>query len=97
MVIKLESSNYDAWYDYGCALLDAKLFDNALRAFDKVIKFHPFWAEPYYEKAKIHFLKEEIESGIDMLEKAFELNPEDRFEYDFMQDWKKILNFLIKR
>ena len=34
---------------------------------------------------------------VDMLEKAFELNPEDRFEYDFMKDWKKILNFLIKR
>jgi tetratricopeptide (TPR) repeat protein len=97
MVVKLEASNYDAWYDYGCALLDAKFFDHSLNAFDKVIKYHPYWSEPYYEKAMIYFLKEEIESGIEMLEKAFELSPEERCEYDFEKDWKKILNFLIKR
>ena len=97
MVVKLEPSNYDAWYDYGCALLDAKLYDQALKSFDKVIKYNPDWAEPYYEKSKISFIKEDIDTGIEMLEKAFSLNPEDRFEYNFTNDWKRILKFLMDR
>jgi hypothetical protein len=32
-----------------------------------------------------------------MLEKAFNLNPEDRFEYNFTNDWKRILKFLMDR
>jgi hypothetical protein len=32
-----------------------------------------------------------------MIEKAFESNPEDRFEYDFERDWEKILHFLLSR
>ena len=69
MVVKLEEANYDAWYDYGCALLDAKLYEQSLKAFDKVIKYNSAWAEPYYEKSKIYFLIENIEMGILMLEK----------------------------
>ncbi len=97
MVVKLESTNYDAWYDYGCSLLDAKLYSQSLKAFDKVIKYNANWAEPYYEKSKLYFLLEDIEMGIYMLEKAFDLNPSDRFEYDFRNDWKKILEFLLRR
>jgi len=32
-----------------------------------------------------------------MIEKAFELNPQDRFSFDFKSDWKKVLEFLIRR
>ncbi|MEZ4822775.1 MAG: tetratricopeptide repeat protein [Ignavibacteria bacterium] len=95
MVVKLESTNHEAWYDYGKALLSAKMYESALNAFDNVIKNHGFWEDPFYQKAKIHFLKEEIELGIEMLEKGFDLNPADRFDYEFDKDWKKIMKFLI--
>jgi len=32
-----------------------------------------------------------------MLEKGFDINPKDRFTYEFQKDWKKILDFLMGR
>jgi len=32
-----------------------------------------------------------------MVEKGFTLNPEDRFEFEFEKDWKKVTNFLTRR
>jgi tetratricopeptide (TPR) repeat protein len=96
-VIKLESKNYDAWFDYGCALLDSKNYPAALEAFDNALKFNPKWAEPYYEKSKIHFLSGNYGLGIEMLETAFNLNPSDRFEYDVNTGLEKVMTFLMKR
>jgi hypothetical protein len=47
--------------------------------------------------AKVCFLKGNIDVGLAMIERAFVLNPEERFVYDFEKDWRKILHFLITR
>ena len=69
----------------------------ALSAFDNAVKNNRNWVEPYYEKAKIYFLLGEIEDGVKMLNKAFELNPSDKFDFDFEKDWKRVLEFLMQR
>ena len=97
MVVKLEPKDSDAWYDYGYALLNSKKNYEALAAFENAIKNNRSWVEPYYEKAKIYFLLGEIENGVSILNIAFELNPSDKFSFDFNKDWKRVLDFLMKR
>jgi tetratricopeptide (TPR) repeat protein len=96
-VVKLDKNNYDAWYDYGCALLDGKNYDEALLAFESSSNNYPDWAEPFYERAKIFFIKGDIEKGLEMVEIGFRINPKDRFEFDFEKDWEKVTNFLMNR
>jgi hypothetical protein len=38
-----------------------------------------------------------MDKAIEMIESAFTIKPEDRFEYDFGNDWEKIVEFLVNR
>ena len=95
--MKLDPENYEAIYDYGCALADLHDYENAFIQFNKSLEYKADWADPYYEKAKIYFLTKETELGLEMLETAFFIKPEDRFEYVFEDDWQKIIEFLVNR
>ena len=78
-------------------LCDTKDYEDAIMALDESLKLNPSWADPHFEKAKIYFLIGDLEQGVFSLEHGFKLSPEERFEYDFNKDWKKILEFLTAR
>jgi tetratricopeptide (TPR) repeat protein len=78
-------------------LVENEEFDEAGELLNRLIRIKADWSEPYYSLAKVCFLKGNIEEGIVMIERAFQLSPEDRFTYDFEKDWRKILHFLITR
>ena len=78
-------------------MLKAKRYDQALKSFDNVVKHKHDWADPFYEKAKIHFMQSQIDLGLQMLEKAFIINPQDRFDFDFNTDWYLVVNYLMNR
>jgi len=96
-IVSLEPDNAEAWYDYGCVLIDNEDYLTAGKAFNSAIKLKPNWAEPYFEKAKINFIKGELEKGDSNLEMAFSINPSERFEYNFKEDWQIVLDFLVNR
>ncbi|MGB3018219.1 MAG: tetratricopeptide repeat protein, partial [Ignavibacteria bacterium] len=96
-VVKLDPLNNEAWHDLGCSLVEAGRLDNALDAFRRSLEINPEWGEPYFELAKLYFLKEEANLGLLMLDEAFKRNPHERFDFDFNNDWKIVLNFLAKR
>ena len=77
--------------------MENKDFEKAYFAFTKAAENNNSWAEPYYEMAKISFLNNDIEKGINYIRVAFELNPEEKFDFDFQSDWKKVLEFLMTR
>ncbi len=96
-VIELDPSNFNAMLDMCNTLIENEEYDRADIYLKRLLHVKPDWCEPYYSMAKVCFLKGDIEVGIAMIERAFDLSPQDRFCYDFEKDWRKILNFLIER
>jgi tetratricopeptide (TPR) repeat protein len=96
-VIEIDPSNFNAMLDLCNTMIENEEYDRADEYLKRLLRVKPDWSEPYYSMAKVCFLKGSIDIGIAMIERAFELNPEERFPYDFEKDWRKILHFLITR
>ncbi|MBL8017340.1 MAG: tetratricopeptide repeat protein, partial [Ignavibacteria bacterium] len=96
-VLTLNPENHQATLDLANTYIDAEEYDEAESLLSKLIGMQSAWAEPYYSKAKLYFLKAEIELGIKYIEMAFTINPHERFEFDFEKDWERVLQFLIAR
>ena len=96
-VVEIDPSNSEAFLDLSNTLIENEEYEKANHHLKNLLRIKPDWCEPYYSMAKVCFLKGEIEVGLAMIERAFDLSPKDRFYYDFEHDWRKILNFLITR
>jgi tetratricopeptide (TPR) repeat protein len=96
-VLKADPYNYNAQLDLCNTLIEAEEYAAASYEINRLMKSRPDWCEPYYVKAKLDFIEGRIEEGMRMIRIAFEVNPADKFEFDFEKDWQKILHFLISR
>ncbi len=92
----IEPENFTIWSEYINTLIENKKLSRASALIDSLIFLNSNKAEMYYLKAKVYFLMKEVEKGIDMIYKGFELKPEDKFDFDFNKDWQKVIDFLIK-
>jgi tetratricopeptide (TPR) repeat protein len=96
-VLETDPHNFNAMLDLCNTLIENEQFEKAESTLNELLKRRPDWCEPYLSGAKLSFLKGDIEKGIGMIERAFEADPKERFEYDFEKDWEKILQYLVSR
>ena len=96
-VLEIEPHNYNAMLDLLNTYIENEQYDKAEIFLNELLRRRPDWCEPYLSGAKLSFLKGEIEKGVWMIERAFEADPAERFDYNFEKDWEKILHYLVSR
>ena len=96
-VLSLNPDNYQASLDLANTYIELEDYKEADVILNKLVNLNAAWAEPYYAKSKLFFLMGDVENGVKFIEMAFTINPKDRFDYDFENDWERVLQFLISR
>ena len=83
MVLKLDPTDAEAWFDYGDTLFETGKISEAHEALNNCVKAAPQFAPAHYTLAKIQILLHEHKSAVQSLAKAFSLEP------DLMKQFKK--------
>jgi tetratricopeptide (TPR) repeat protein len=96
-VLEITPHNYNAMLDLCNTFIENEEYERSEDILKELLARRPDWCEPYFSGAKLCFLKGNVERGIAMIERAFEADPSERFEYDFEKDWEKLLKFLVSR
>jgi tetratricopeptide (TPR) repeat protein len=74
-VLKLDSRHVDALNNLGVVYLQDKDYSAAQRKFEEITRIKPDDADPYYNLACLHAVKEEQRQSLAYLKKAISLNP----------------------
>ena len=73
--IKIQAEHHIGWYGKGNALSELKRYDLAIQAYNKCLIIKSDFAWAWYRKARCNVLKGDINSALENLEKAINLNP----------------------
>ena len=76
MVLKLDPSNAEAWYDYGDTLGEMGMFFKALEVLEESIKLSPKFGPSHYSRGKVLLMLGDTEGAIESMKTAFEFEPE---------------------
>ena len=67
---------YQAWYNRGIVLGKLGRYEEAITAYDRSSQIKPDDPSPYYNKSRAYSLQKQIQSSLENLQKAIQLNPE---------------------
>lgn len=77
-LIKSNPDNYNYYFSYGSIFLKERDYKNALLKFNKVIELDNSVIQAYNNIVGIHMLDKEYDKAISVLDKALEIQPENK-------------------
>jgi tetratricopeptide (TPR) repeat protein len=76
MVVTLDPTNAEAWFDYGDTQQELGNAEEAIRALTECIRLAPQFAPAFYSKAKSFLEKGQKKEALENLAKAFSIDHE---------------------